>query len=120
MSDINNYDDHGAALAEKDAEIERLQDVIDRVEKAWLSIEGISWDGDVGDAMAQAVKEIDRLRKAVIHWRKARRSCIEAGDMMKEEIDRLRERITNALDALNDDNISGATLILYEGVRKNA
>lgn len=35
--------------------------------------------------------EIERLRKDVDHWREARRSCIEAGDMMKEEIDRLRE-----------------------------
>jgi hypothetical protein len=35
------------------------------------------------------------------------------------EIERLRERITNALDALNDGDSSGAALILYETVRKN-
>jgi hypothetical protein len=40
--------------------------------------------------------EVERLRKEVIHWREARRSCIEAGDMMKAEIDRLRS--TNYAD----------------------
>jgi hypothetical protein len=36
----------------------------------------------------------------------------------RAEIERLRERITTALDALNDGDSSGAALILYETVRK--
>jgi hypothetical protein len=54
---------HDETLAEELIdEIERLRDVIDRAAKAWLSIDRIAWEGDVGDAMAAAVKEIERLR----------------------------------------------------------
>lgn len=44
--------------------------------------------------------EIERLRKDVVHWREARRSCIEAGDMMKEEIERLRSDRRAAADQI--------------------
>jgi hypothetical protein len=44
-------------------ELERLRDVIDRAAKAWLALEPpVVWEGDVGDAMGAAVKEIERLR----------------------------------------------------------
>ena len=46
------------------------------------------------------LSEIERLRKDVDHWREARRSCIEAGDMMKEEIERLRGLLLEWLDML--------------------
>ena len=42
--------------------------------------------------------EIGRLQKEVVHWREARRSCIEAGDMMKDEIERLRVLLREWLD----------------------
>jgi hypothetical protein len=44
--------------------------------------------------------EIERLQKEVIHWREARRSCIEAGDMMKEEIDMLRQLALHYVDTI--------------------
>jgi hypothetical protein len=47
-------------LMQKD--LKECRDVIDRAAKAWLSVDSIAWEGDVGDAMAAAVKEIKRLR----------------------------------------------------------
>jgi uncharacterized coiled-coil DUF342 family protein len=48
----------------------------------------------VTETLSQTVerqaREIERLKKDVIHWREARRSCIAAGDMMQAEIERLR------------------------------
>jgi|PlaIllAssembly_1097288.scaffolds.fasta_scaffold18725_2 hypothetical protein len=49
-------------IYELKTENDRLRDVIDRAAKAWLSIDGVSWEGDVGDAMEAAVKEIEYLR----------------------------------------------------------
>ena len=40
-----------------------------------------------------ALTEIERLQKDVVHWREARRTCLEAGDMLEEELDKLRSRI---------------------------
>jgi hypothetical protein len=57
----------------------------------------------VTETLSQTVerqaREIERLKKNVIHWREARRSCIAAGDMMQAEIKRLREDYKE-LDAL--------------------
>ena len=44
-------------------EIERLHEVIDRAANAWMSLEPqVAWEGDVADAMAAGVAEIERLR----------------------------------------------------------
>lgn len=40
-----------------------------------------------------AIEAIKELRKDVVHWREARRTCLEAGDMMKTEIERLRHEV---------------------------
>jgi hypothetical protein len=51
---------------DQSAEIERLHGVIERAGKAWLSLEPpVPWEGDVADAMAAGVAEIERLREAV-------------------------------------------------------
>jgi chromosome segregation ATPase len=51
-------------------------------------------------AAADAIDEIERLQKDVVHWREARRSCIEAGDMMKAEIEQQRKEL-NEVAKLN-------------------
>lgn len=38
-------------------------------------------------------------------------------ERLQRELAEARERIRSALDAINDDDIAGAHLILYEGVR---
>ena len=64
-----------------------MSDVIDRIAEARNAIE-------LEHAAADAIDEIKQLRKDVVHWREARRTCIEAGDIMKTEIERLREENT--------------------------
>ncbi len=59
------------------AENERLLGVIGRGATAWCSLEpGVAWEGDLGDAMEAAVKEIKRLRAdaklAAIQWEELR------------------------------------------------
>ena len=50
-----------------------------------------------------AIEAIKELRKDVVHWREARRTCLEAGDMMKTEIERLRDALQQRLDDLAND-----------------
>ena len=59
-----------------------MSDIIDRIAEARNTIE-------LEHAAADAIDEIKQLRKDVVHWREARRTCIEAGDIMKTEIERL-------------------------------
>lgn len=55
------------------------------------------WVGELIDAeLAKRDAAIEQLRKDVTHWREARRSCIQAGDMMKAEIERLSLALANA------------------------
>ena len=56
----------------------------------------------LSETVERQAKEIERLRKEVIHWREARRSCIAAGDMMKAEIERLRESADAAHKVADD------------------
>ena len=58
---------------------------------------------DQSDAQRwKAADEIKRLRKDVEHWREARRSCIAAGDMMLDEIKRLRDLLREARDYVQE------------------
>jgi len=61
--------DHAADLMAMSAKaIARLSGVIDKGAKAWLSLDpGIAWEGDLGDAMAAAVKAIQAEREWVGH-----------------------------------------------------
>jgi hypothetical protein len=69
--------------------------------------------------MALAIRdkdiEIEKLKKEVVHWREARRSCIEAGDMMKAEIDKLRALVVRAADFCDYAGITGD--VLEYGIR---
>ena len=66
-----------------------MSNIIDRIAEARNTIE-------LEHAAADAIDEIKQLRKDVVHWREARRTCIEAGDIMKTEIERLREKEATA------------------------
>ena len=46
-----------------------------------------------GERLESLWKEIERLRYDVSHWREARQSALEAGNMLKEENERLRAKI---------------------------
>ncbi len=53
------YSDYEEMQLERDA----YHAVIEKASAAWLSLHpGIPWEGDLGDAMRAAVREIDRLR----------------------------------------------------------
>jgi|WetSurSiteA1Bulk_404760.scaffolds.fasta_scaffold50304_2 hypothetical protein len=75
-------------LVSANEEIERLRKLVAEKDTQ-LSQIPCRYNRCISYAEAQA--EIEKLKKDVVHWREARRSCIEAGDMMKAEIDRLRE-----------------------------
>ena len=76
------------------------QDVFDMVADYVLENEQLS------DEIGVQQDEISRLRWAIDAVAKDR-------DGKKDEIEHLYERIANARDALNDDDINGAALILY-------
>lgn len=64
MQENRGAPDHIALdLRDSRAYIKQLLGVIDRGARAWLSLEpGIGWEGDLGDAMIAAVREIEKLR----------------------------------------------------------
>jgi hypothetical protein len=93
VSDETTWQDHAdfwqkrAVKAEE--EVERL--------RAWqremveIAASGGRLDGyrELGAKLAARDAEIDKLRGEVTHWRKARRDCLEAGDMLKKQNDEL-------------------------------
>lgn len=55
-----------STLAARDAEIERLRELIDDAGKPWILLDpGVPWEGAIDAAMAAACGEIERLRSLV-------------------------------------------------------
>lgn len=95
----------------KAAEIERLRDVIDRAAKAWLSLHpGVAFEGDVGDAMAAAVAEIERLRDELVTWRRACDGYVEALAARDKEVQELRGFARRVLRVWPDGDLDGGDL----------
>lgn len=93
---------HEGVLIKRDDEIERLRDKL--VEY-------------MNETQTKAA-EIERLRKELAVEKGWVSQYRDSYGKQVVEIERLRERISNALDALNADDVDTAHLILYEGERK--
>jgi|PlaIllAssembly_1097288.scaffolds.fasta_scaffold00005_1 hypothetical protein len=93
-----HLDNHNAIVRNRNAEIEQLSGVIDRAAKAWLSIEGIAWEGDLGAAMEAAVEDIKRMRNTIATWERACVSYVEVLRIQDADIKRLRELLVEWLE----------------------
>jgi hypothetical protein len=88
-----HLDNHNAIVRNRNAEIARLEGVIDRAAKAWLSIEGIAWEGDLGAAMEAAVEDIKRMRNTIATWERACAGYVEVLAARDAENKRLLEQL---------------------------
>jgi chromosome segregation ATPase len=70
-------------------EIERLRKERDNAFATWEKFHRDTLAAFIANEHEPLKAEIERLEKLVTHWREARRGCIEAGNMMREEIERL-------------------------------
>lgn len=72
-------------------EVDGLREVIDRVAKAWLSLNpGIAFDGDAGDAMAAAVAEIEQLRSECLRLSHAEAEAMSVVLSQEGQIEQLQ------------------------------
>jgi hypothetical protein len=56
--------------------------------------------GGAGELCAEAAKEIVRLKADVKHWIEARRVAILCGEMMQEELKKLKEELKAAREQI--------------------